>query len=238
MSKYQNIANDLEKAILAKKYIHRLPEQQELAQKYNTSRVTISHALKILCDKKIVKTVKGHGTFIANKSIPPIFLNDNESEIDRYLAHQYHQNETLQSHIVTFDIRYPTATEAKALNINDKDKVYDIIRQRIFKNKPLRLEYTIMPVNRIPGINIEVLHNSVYAYIKKNLGLKFGKVLHVINADKADAYDIKYLDCMENDPILNVYKKSYLSDGLPFEVAHSRSKYGHGSLVMENDHFK
>lgn len=48
MSRYQEIANDIEKDIIEKKYQRRLPEQFELADKYHTSRVTIVHALKIL----------------------------------------------------------------------------------------------------------------------------------------------------------------------------------------------
>lgn len=51
MSRYQEIASDIEKDIIEKKYKERLPEQFDLAQKYNTSRVTIVHALKILQDK-------------------------------------------------------------------------------------------------------------------------------------------------------------------------------------------
>lgn len=74
MSRYQDIANDIEKNIIEKKYTRKLPEQFELAQKYQTSRVTIVHALKILQNKKLIRTVKGHGTFITSKSIPDIFL--------------------------------------------------------------------------------------------------------------------------------------------------------------------
>lgn len=48
MSRYQDIANDIEKDIIEKKYTRKLPEQFELAQKYQTSRVTVVHALKIL----------------------------------------------------------------------------------------------------------------------------------------------------------------------------------------------
>lgn len=54
MSRYQEIASDIEKDIIEKKYTDRLPEQFDLAKKYNTSRVTIVHALKILQDKNFV----------------------------------------------------------------------------------------------------------------------------------------------------------------------------------------
>ena len=57
MSRYQEIANDIEKDIIEKKYVRQLPEQFDLAKKYHTSRVTIVHALKILQSKKLIKAV-------------------------------------------------------------------------------------------------------------------------------------------------------------------------------------
>ena len=69
MSRYQDIANDIEKDIIEKKYTRKLPEQFELAQKYQTSRVTIVHALKILQNKKLIRTVKGQASLF-----PTFFL--------------------------------------------------------------------------------------------------------------------------------------------------------------------
>ena len=66
MSRYQDIANDIEKDIIEKKYTRKLPEQFELAQKYQTSRVTIVHALKILQSKILI----WHKT----KKRPPLFF--------------------------------------------------------------------------------------------------------------------------------------------------------------------
>ena len=231
MSRYQEIANDIEKDIIEKKYIQQLPEQFELAEKYQTSRVTIVHALKILQNKKLIKTVKGHGTFVTNKSIPDIFLNSDVNEHEGFTRH-INSAFKLTSHVIAFNIRKPSAEERKALNLGKNDEVYDIIRQRILNEKPAKLEYTIMPVKRIPGITLEILHKSVYSYIQNELGLKLGKDDRIITAEKSDAYDMKYLDCKQDDPVLCVQQKAYLEDGRPFELSESRNRYDRGALTV------
>ena len=234
MSRYQEIASDIEKDIIEKKYTDRLPEQFDLAKKYNTSRVTIVHALKILQDKNLIKTVKGHGTFVTTKSIPDIFLNLGVNEHNGFTRH-VNSAFQLTSHVIAFNIRKPSAGERKALNLGKNDEVYDIIRQRVLNGKPAKLEYTIMPVKRIPGITLDILHKSIYSYIQHELGLKIGKDSRVITAEKSDAYDMKYLDCMRDDPVLCIQQKAFLEDGRPFELSETRNRYDRGALTVNGD---
>lgn len=234
MSRYQEIASDIEKDIIEKKYTDRLPEQFDLAKKYNTSRVTIVHALKILQDKNLIKTVKGHGTFVTTKSIPDIFLNLGVNEHNGFTRH-VNSAFQLTSHVIAFNIRKPSAGERKALNLGKNDEVYDIIRQRVLNGKTAKLEYTIMPVKRIPGITLDILHKSIYSYIQHELGLKIGKDSRVITAEKSDAYDMKYLDCMRDDPVLCIQQKAFLEDGRPFELSETRNRYDRGALTVNGN---
>ena len=234
MSRYQEIANDIEKDIIEKKYVRQLPEQFDLAKKYHTSRVTIVHALKILQNKKLIKAVKGHGTFITSKSIPDIFLN---SGVNEHSGFTRHVNSAFQltSNVISFNIRKPSTEECKALCLDRNDEVYDIIRQRILNGKPARLEYTVMPVKRIRGITTDILRKSVYSYIQNELGLKIGKDDRIITAEKSDAYDMKYLDCANDDPVLCIQQKAFLEDGRPFELSESRNRYDRGALTVNGD---
>lgn len=74
--------------------------------------------------------------------------------------------------MIAFNIRKPSISERKALCLEKDDEVYDIIRQRILNKKPAKLEYTVMPVSRIPGITLDILHKSIYSYIQNDLGLR------------------------------------------------------------------
>lgn len=232
MSKYRQIAKDIEKDIISKRYTDKLPEQVELAKKYLTSRVTIVHALKVLQHENLIKTVKGHGTYIIAKTIPQMFLNSEAASIPTGFTSHVHGAGKLQNQVISFDIRKPTKEEAKALKIKKNDTVYDIIRQRILDDEPAKLEYTIMPTKVIPGVTEETLKGSIYHYIQDVLGLEIGKSDKIITADKPDAYDIRYLACEDDDPVLCIHQKVLLKDGRPFEFSETRNRYDRGSLTI------
>lgn len=202
MTKYSKVALMIERRILSKQYRFQLPSEKELAKQYQTSRVVISRALKVLLAKDLVNVVQGSGIYVKKKNRAyPELVETNANEHDGYM-HSMGQEGKVTSHVVSFYTRQPDEDEQQKLKIRSNDLVYDIIRQRLINGKASKLEYTVMPVKVIPGITQTVLHNSIYSYIQDNLKLKVGKADRVIMADRADAYDQDYLDCKPNDAVL------------------------------------
>ncbi|MFQ7237256.1 MAG: UTRA domain-containing protein, partial [Enterococcus hulanensis] len=120
------------------------------------------------------------------------------------------------------------------LRISKNDPIYDIIRLRMLDGEPLALEYTIMPVLLIPGITEEILKKSVYQYIQETLHLDFGQSHRRIKADKPDQYDIEYLDCQSDDPVLEIEQTVYLDNDIPFEYSQTRHRYDKGDITVVN----
>lgn len=232
MTKYIDIANDIERKILSKEYKHQLPNEKALVHKYNASKVVISRALKVLSTKDILHVIQGSGIYIKNKNIQfPNMVETLAAEHDGFY-YSMRGKGTITSHIISFDIRKPDLNEIEKLKINAEDDVYDIIRQRLINGKARKLEYTVMPVKVIPGITNKILHNSIYNYIKNDLHLEIGKANRVIVADKSDAYDVDYLDCKENDAVLAVHQLAYLKDGRPFEISETRDRYDRAGYIL------
>ena len=234
MTKYIEIANDIERKILGKQYKRKLPSEQKLADEYQTRRVLISKALNWLAAKNTVETIVGSGTYVKEKK----YYQANMQEIPANLHDGFYHSMRgkgegkIESHIVSFSIREADNEEAKKLNLKPGDEVYDIIRQRLVENHPRKLEYTVMPVKVIPGITLDVLHKSVYSYIQNELGLEIGKANRVISADKADAYDQDYLDCKPDDAVLSVHQLAFLKDGRPFEISETRDRYDRAEYIL------
>jgi GntR family transcriptional regulator len=131
----------------------------------------------------------------------------------------------VQSKIISFNVRFPEANEMDYLSLRENEPVYDIVRLRYVDNEPFELEYTIMPIKTIPDIDMAILEHSIYRYITDSLHLKIGPAIRKIRADKADSYDIKYLEVDPNDPILELEQVARLSDGRPFEFSQTRYPY-------------
>jgi GntR family transcriptional regulator len=229
--KYVIIANNIEQAILLHKYQKKLPPIVELAKTFNTSKVTIVKSLKFLQYKSIVKPVRGHGTIILAEKERDISKKDNANEHVGF-TERLKNTKLLSSKTISFDIREPTSKEAVILKLEKTDLVYDIIRQRLLSDFPVRLEYTIMPIKIIPGVTTKVLQNSIYSYIEKNLNLKIGKANRTFRADKSDAYDQLYLKCDISDPVLEIEQICFLDNGIPFEYSQTRNRYDQGEVTL------
>lgn len=233
MAKYHEIAADLRSKItngLYKKQ-EKLPKQTELADYYHTSRVTMQKALDLLHLEGLIYGRKGIGTFVTG----PLSIFDYNAQTHRGLTKRLGELGEVTSQIISFGVLFPDEEEQKKLKIKKNEPIYDIVRLRLLDNEPLSLEYTIMPVQLIPGIDEDILKSSIYRYINESLNLEIGTSIRRIKADKADIYDQNYLNCDVHDPVLEVEQTVYLKNGIPFEISHARHRYDKGDFTVISD---
>lgn len=223
MSKYQEIYLDIRSDILSGTYPEhqKMPGEEELAEKYGVSRVTIAKAFRLLRENGCIVTRRGHGTYACQPKEAPF------RDIAAFTgtSARLYDKEKVDTQIIAFHVRFADEDEAEKLQIDTADVIYDIIRLRIVDKEPYALEYTLMPVNVIPHVTEDVLKHSIYRHIENTLHLKIGKAKRRIKADKSDAYDQKYLRCAEDDPVLEVEQTVRLADGRIFEYSQSRFRY-------------
>jgi len=231
MAYFNQIANELRRNIrngLYKKD-NQLPKQTELAEQYQTSRVTIQKALNLLQAEGLIYGKKGTGTYINPKQS----VLDYNADIYHGLTKRLGQAGVISSQIISFDILLPDELEQEKLKIDKNQPIYDIVRLRLLDGVPLVIEYTAMPVAIIPNLTEDILTGSIYQYLN-SLNLTIGDALRRIKADKPDTYDQKYLNCELTDPVLEIEQTVFLTDGRPFEYSHSRHRYDMGDFVVTN----
>jgi len=225
MAKYEDIAEDIRNGILSGKYNpnEQLPLEKEMCEYYGVSRITIKKAVDELVIQGLIIKRRGSGTFV--KSV------DNGAVQELSLAKQFagftetQKGKKIYSKVVKFEVAHPTEEIATKLKITTDDFVYDIIRTRYADDEPYVIEYTYMPIGLIPGIKNDVLLNSVYGYIEKNLKLKIKSAHRNIRAILPNELEQEWLKIDSNFPILEVEQVGFLDNGQPFEYsnAHHRS---------------
>lgn len=225
MIKYQEIAGDIRKNILAGQYLsgEQLPLEKEMCAQYDVSRITIKKAVDELVKLGLVIKRRGSGTFV--KSI------DDEDAKDLSMARQFtgftetNKGKTLRTEIIKFDVVHPDKEIAAKLQIATDDFVYDIIRVRFADEMPIVIEYTKMPINLIPGIKKDVLLKSIYFYIQHQLKLKIQSAHRSIRAISPNSLEIEHLKVNGSFPLLEVEQIAFLDDGRAFEysISHHRS---------------
>lgn len=230
--KYEQIANHLRKRINAGDYQPNelMPDQVSLAEEFGVSRMTIKKALDTLAMEGLIYTRRGDGTHVMGDISLKIETNSPADEHRGLTA--FFGKDRVTSQIIRFDILFPNEELQSHLKLNKNEPVFDIIRLRLIDDKPYVLEHTYMPQKLMPNLSEEVLFNSIYDYLKFDVGLKLSGAYRKIHAIFADEYDIKYLLCEPNDPVLEVEQVAWLSDGTPFEYSFSRNRYDARSYTV------
>lgn len=231
MVKYKWIAEEIRKQIRAGFYPSesRLPDQETLAKQYNTSRMTIKKALDLLSSAGIIYTIQGSGSYVKRDAVElanrTIHIGQNVG-----LTTATGADHQLSAKVLQFSVRFPSETEAELLRLERHEPVYEIERLRILDDKPHSLEYTLFPVALVPNLTEEVLHKSIYRYIREELKLEFGESRQTVRASMPSRDDKEHLLCADDDPVLEVEKINYLENGTPLE--YSRVHHRHDMVEM------
>ena len=222
--KYKHILETIKTQIIEEKYPagSMLPDQNTLAKEFKTSRMTVKKALDMLAIEGFIYSRRGSGTFVKKNAL----AQQDALPVNDYggLSRRFSKSR-VKSKPTVFDVTFPTPEVKERLELKQNEPVYEILRLRLVDNTPYALEHTFMPISLAPNLSKDILFDSIYAYLTKEVKLEIGGAFRKISAEKAEANDLKYLESEANDPILQVEQVVYLQDGRPFEYSISRHPY-------------
>ena len=226
MPKYQEIATILRTRINNQTYPpgSLLPNQIDLVTEFGVSRMTIKKAIGLLAMEGLVYSQRGAGTKILNHP----FLKKDTTALTVYEGLSTEMRKAgrkLTSKVIDFQVEFPDQTTQEKLMLTESQPVYKIVRLRILEDQPFILEHTMMPVHLVPNLNRHHLEQSIYQYVKEELGIQFAGAYRTIVADKSAAYDQQYLNCLSDDPVLEIEQIVYQKNGAPIEYSRSRNRY-------------
>ncbi|MEC0301558.1 GntR family transcriptional regulator [Terribacillus saccharophilus] len=232
--KYQVISEEIRHRIESGFYPldQPLPDEHSLVEEFSCSRMTVKRALDVLASEGIVFRKRGHGTFIVQSSFQSDYIHVGTNETLGFTSLMKEKQVT--SKLISFDMIAPTAEVASYLAISEDTPVYHHIRVRCVDDNPHVIEETYMPTPLIPGITPTVLHNSVYAYMEKELGLKIAGSRRRIRAEQATAQDMEELGLSENEPVLVIEQVAYLNTGIAFEYSFARHRFDKFEITTVN----
>lgn len=213
-----------------------LPDQEALAQELGVSRLTVKKALDGLERKGLLYKQSGLGTFVLGE-IPIKTAHDTPINEFSDLQESF-SDKKVTSKIIDLSIEFPSERIQKNLRLKGSEPVYDVLRLRLLNDEPFVLEHSYLPVKLIPDLDEDILNSSIYNYVHRTLGLKFGTAYRKIRASKPTKLDQKYLQAKEDDPILELEQIIWLTNGQPVEYSTSRNRFDtRNYVVVQNKDF-
>lgn len=199
---YKQLAEILRKSIHEGQYKpgDKLPSENDLAQRYNISRITATAALEELVNARLAYRMRGLGTFVAQP-----FLND-FSFFSSFSEDMLSRGLNPSSVLISLGSEKPDDITCEKLKV-PRDKEYCcLVRVRKANNQPVAFQRAYLVCDKYPELekaDLEALSlfdvmRSVYGYLPT-----WGEA--IVEAGTASPEEAGYLDLDPQTPVLIVW---------------------------------
>ncbi|OUN83608.1 GntR family transcriptional regulator [Gemmiger sp. An50] len=204
------IANTIKEKIHDKTYNYGtpLPSEREFAELFHVSRNIIRAAIEHLEEEKLVKRIRGKGTFVTKTNI------DDSSIHFKGMTELLHEaGYTPSSKVLKTQTREAGYKFSKIFHVPEEEKIFQIIRLRKGNDQPISIENTYLPFNSVKGIeSIDFQVYSLYDVLTINK-IKIHDIQHIFSASKVYNTFSKLLACSEGNRVISIQITSSTIEG-------------------------
>lgn len=186
----------------------RLPAENELCRQYQVSRGTVRKALNTLFHEGRVYSEQGRGTFVASKSVEPVFMT--LAGFDAEMQKQHHQPKT---RLLALEVIPASPRVAEKLAISAGDLVIHIDRLRMVDERPIVFETRYLAQSLcpwLPGDDLE--HESIHSLLVKKYKIPLVRTVHTIEAQVLTPEQASLLQVQPGAPAFFIDRLTYTVD--------------------------
>ncbi|MBA3233880.1 MAG: GntR family transcriptional regulator [Propionibacteriales bacterium] len=194
----------------------KLPKEKDLAASLGVSRMTLRQSLGSLESRGVVERIPGRqgGTFIRR---PPI-----ECDITGLagFTEQLRRGQVRASARVVSAAVIPAArTVALALELPTETDVYEVVRVRSARRRPLALERSYLPAELFPALLDKGLSGSLYARMRRDYDLAPHSATEYLEPFIATNVEAGLLEVEGGSALLLIERTARTTGGQPVEYA-------------------
>ena len=187
--------------------------QTDLMQKYDVSRVTLRHAIRMLEREGLLVTHQGKGSYVTSTGV--------SQELGNLLS----LAEIVEAQGLTHEVRIadytwvmPPEPVASFFRLPSESPVLRIKRQHIVSGLPIALAVIYVPPEIGVGLTRPDLEkNSLYTLMETKLGVRLGQAVQWIRAERAEGQIATLLDVSSGWPLLVAERQTCDEGGRPIE---------------------
>jgi Transcriptional regulators len=205
--------------------------EEQLAERFNFSRMTISKAINQLVEQGYIKRTPGRGSFVRAPKVSKSLYNGSSFTEDMESIGLKAESKLL-SYQVLKGSEIPEVAEK--LSLSEDDYIHYFIRLRSGSGTPIAISYTYISALVIPAIEVSCLDGSFYEFVRK-LGIGTSRMDSEVRAIMPTQEQKELLD-IDNSSLLAMTHLTYTEiDGnlIPFEYIHT---YYNGDLYTYRFH--
>lgn len=220
----------------------KLPSENELAKKFDVSRVTVRRALQSLENDSMIYRCQGLGSFVSDERASHDLIKLTDFNEDMAKA-----GLEASSVVKKFEMVEVSNWLAPLLNIDKESKVLQIDRLRLGNGEPVAFDTTWLPVFYGQLLDEEKLINStIYRILEEHYEIPVTRGCYRLSAETADSNLSEVLGVEKNSPLfvidrisytignkaLYYQKRYYRNDKVVYEMTLERSPEQHSGSNM------
>ncbi len=205
-----------------------IPSERKLTDSLGVSRMTVRQAITNLVTEGLLHRERGRGTYVTSPKVEQT-LNG----LTSFTEDMKDRKMIPSNRLVSFERVVPTADIVEGLQLKKDDEVFIVERIRYADDKPMAIERSYIPVVLAPDLNEIALCGSFYKFIEDKKELKISHATQSMEAVLVNKWDAKLLGLTDPSPVLIIERKSYLTNGLPFEIVRSTYRADRYKFVSE-----
>jgi len=185
-------------------YGGQLPSERELAERYNTTRVTARQAVDELVKRSMAYRVQGKGTFLARPKIREAsgFLSFSEELRQRGFKPS--------SRTLLQEVNPASKSIAEKFQVDEGADVLQLNRVRLADEQPVAVEYSYINLRLFPGIQQETFESqSLFDVMRHRFGVYPTCAEAEIEARLADNQEAEWLAMSAPQAVLVAHRLTY-----------------------------
>jgi GntR family transcriptional regulator len=197
----------------------RLPAESDLAGQLGVSRMTLRQALGALEARGVVERRRGRsgGTFVTRPRIECDLTG-----LSGFTEQMRRAHVRAGARVVRARLVQPAGEVARALELDHRQQVYEVLRVRSANREPLAFEETYLAAQDFPGLLDHRLTGSLYTLMRRSYGLAPYTAREWLEPALADERVGRLLGTTVGAPLMLVTRTAYTETGRPVEHAYDR----------------
>ena len=200
------------------------PSERELVQHFGVARMTVRQALDALVSEGLLERVPGRGTFVARAKI------DVQVRLSSYTEEMARRGMKAGSRTLLARMESAGPGVARALEINEGDKVVHWQRLRLADGSPMCIEDAYLADSIIPNFLDQPLPESLYTDLqRRDLMPTWGE--DSVDAAAARPEEAELLGIPAGAPVLRIARRAF-AGSIAIEVSRSTFRADRYTLWM------
>ncbi|SDM97960.1 GntR family transcriptional regulator, trehalose operon transcriptional repressor [Fictibacillus solisalsi] len=215
---YQEISQQIERGEWAPGV--QLPSENELAERYETSRETIRKALTLLAQRGFIQKIRGKGSIVLDlaKFDFPV------SGLVSFKELALKSGKSWKTKVHEVNVVSPDRFLQQQLKVKKEDSVWKVTRVREMNGEKIILDKDFFNQRYVTELTYEICENSVYEYIENDLGLNISFAKKEIVVEQPTEEDRALLSLEGFHNIVVVKNHVYLDDASLLQYTESRHR--------------